>query len=84
MQDGKKMVREKYDSYKEASRKVVFDKQGGFAEYFHYMKSEVSGLLSARGEAFCPAIPLSSDWLKKDESKRANKVDIVFPDHQGM
>ena len=83
VQDGKKMAREKQDSFQEAARKVVIEKKGGFAQHFHYMNSDVPGLLSTQGEPFCPAIPLSSNWLKEDESKRANKVEIKFPAPQG-
>jgi hypothetical protein len=84
VQDGKKLIREMLDSFKDPPKKVVVEKQGGFAHHFHYIKADVPGHVSARGESLCPAIPLTSTWLIEDDSKRANKVEIIFPAHTGM
>jgi hypothetical protein len=83
VQDGKKMVRENQDSFRDPPKEVVVEKQGGFAKHFHYIKVDVPGHLTARGEPLCPALPLSSAWLEEDDSKKANKVEIVFPAHTG-
>jgi hypothetical protein len=81
--DGKKKFREKLDSLKEAGKRVVIEKLDGFTTYFHCMKLNCPGLLSASGEPIYPAIPLSSNWWSKYELKKANKVEIIFPAHSG-
>jgi hypothetical protein len=84
VQDGKKMVREKQGSLREDARQAVIEKQGGWDGHFHYIASDVPGLTPGRSEPSCPAIPLSSSWLRVDDSKRANKLEITFPAHLGM
>lgn len=82
--DGKKTIREKQDSFKEDVKRVVIERSGGYNQHFHFIKSTGPGFTSARNEVICPAIPLSSRWLKHDEAKRASKVDILFPSNSDL
>jgi hypothetical protein len=77
------MAREKQGSLREDAKQVVIEKQGGWDGYFHYLASDIPGLLSNRGEPSCPAIPLSSSWLQVKDSRKANKVEITFPANLG-
>ena len=77
------MAREKQRSLREAAKQVVIEKQGGWDGYFHYLTSDVSGPLSNQSDLCCPAIPLSSSWLKVDDSRRATKLEITFPSNLG-
>lgn len=81
MQDGKKMVQEKQETFRMPVTKVTIQKLDRFNQFFHFIKPDLPAVPSARSEEICPVIPLGSTWLKHDESKKVNKVEITFPDH---
>lgn len=78
------MARENQESLKGAAKQVVIEKQGGWDGYFHYLASDISGPLSNRVELCCPAIPLSSSWLKVADSRKATKLEMTFPSNLGI
>ena len=86
LQDGPKLIREervKNESLTQKPTRISIAGSDDWVRHFFFIKPENSAVHGPYGEPLCPAIPLSSNWLKQDKSNSATKLYIKFPQHEG-
>jgi len=87
LQDGPKLIKEERgprESIRQKPTKVSIAGPDKWVRHFYFVKPDSGTVYAPYGLPVAPAIPLSSKWLKQDESKKATRLDVRFPQYEGQ
>ena len=87
LQDGPKLIKEERgpkESIRQKPTKVSIAGPDKWVRHFYFIKPDNGTIHAPYGQPVSPAIPLSSKWLRQDESKKATKLDLKFPQYEGQ